>query len=186
MLKKEEEHFQEVKTAKFEKISTLIHSNSEIGSLYVARKIAELISDKTAKGEYTLLGLATGSFLDFTKGVSDKVLGTVDSTEIQNYKGLIRQEEEKSACRYCGLKEENAYFFNFPFYETGTIRKNPSGEEDVWIVYQMKQCFLAMIHADVGNELKIEIITRYLHIINLVSLHMRSLRLLYNGNPNAK
>lgn len=97
-------------------------------------------------------------FLDFTKNViesdgsnaqlstvidgvkesiDNKISGMVDAPEVQNFKGLIRQGEARSACRYCGLKEKNVHFLNLPFYETGTIRKKPSGEEDVQIIYDL-------------------------------------------------
>ncbi len=97
-------------------------------------------------------------FLDFTREVIDndaaneqlsdairkvkenikkKKPGQVDSLEIQNFKGLIRKGEAKAACRYCNVKEENIHFLNLPFYETGTVRKKPIGEEDVEIIYQM-------------------------------------------------
>jgi glucosamine-6-phosphate deaminase len=61
-----------------------------------------------------------------TKGKNDK-----DTTEIRAIKGLIRRCEAKATCRYVGLTDDKAHFQNLPFYETGTIEKNPMGEEDV-------------------------------------------------------
>ena len=55
----------------------------------------------------------------------------VDSPEIRAIKGLIRRCEAAATCRYVGLKEGQWHFQNLPFYETGTIHKNPMGEADV-------------------------------------------------------
>ena len=61
MLEKEENGFHKLETKKFEKIRTSIYNRSDGASLHVGRQIAELIRDKAAKGEYVVLGLATGS-----------------------------------------------------------------------------------------------------------------------------
>ena len=54
-----------------------------------------------------------------------------DTPEIREIKGLIRRCEAKATCKYVGLKDEQIHFMNLPFYETGTIEKNPMGPEDV-------------------------------------------------------
>lgn len=46
---------------KFEKVNTLMHSNSENASLYVAQEIASLIRERQKQGKMAVLGLATGS-----------------------------------------------------------------------------------------------------------------------------
>ncbi|MDH5474815.1 MAG: glucosamine-6-phosphate deaminase [Cyclobacteriaceae bacterium] len=71
------------------------------------------------------------------ENILNKKPGEVDPPEIQNYKGLIRKGEAKSACRSCGVKDDNMHFLNLPFYETGTVRKKPIGEEDVQIIYDL-------------------------------------------------
>ena len=63
-----------------------------------------------------------------TKKTSEK-----DTPEIRAIKGLIRRCEAKATCKYVGLKDEQIHFQNLPFYETGTIEKNPMGEADVEI-----------------------------------------------------
>ncbi|MBS1627150.1 MAG: glucosamine-6-phosphate deaminase [Bacteroidetes bacterium] len=68
--------------------------------------------------------------------LSTKKLNEVDTAEIRNIKGLIRRCEAKATCRYVGLKDDNAHFLNLPFYETGTIQKNPMGEEDIKITME--------------------------------------------------
>ena len=42
-----------------------------------------------------------------------------------------------AACRYCGVKEENAHFQNLPFYETGTVKKKPHSYADVQLTYDL-------------------------------------------------
>lgn len=71
--------------------------------------------------------------------LSSKKPGQVDSTEIQNFKALIRKGEALAACRYCGVPEANAHFLNLPFYQTGTVKKNPHSEADVKITYNLLQ-----------------------------------------------
>ena len=69
--------------------------------------------------------------------LKNKKPGEVDSDEILNYKGLIRQGEALAACRYCGVEEKNAHFLHLPFYETGKVKKNPFSERDVDLVYEL-------------------------------------------------
>lgn len=61
-----------------------------------------------------------------TKKASEK-----DSPEIRSIKGLIRRCEARATCKYVGIPVSNIHFMNLPFYETGTIEKNPMGKEDV-------------------------------------------------------
>jgi glucosamine-6-phosphate deaminase len=63
----------------------------------------------------------------------------VDTPEIRAVKGLIRRCEAKATCRYVGVGDERAHFMNLPFYETGTIEKNPMGEEDIKITIDLLQ-----------------------------------------------
>ncbi len=60
-----------------------------------------------------------------------------DTPEIRSIKGLIRVCEAKATCRYVGIPDENSHFQNLPFYETGTIEKNPMGEEDVKLTIEL-------------------------------------------------
>jgi glucosamine-6-phosphate deaminase len=65
------------------------------------------------------------SFLS-TKKTTEK-----DIPDIRAIKGLIRRGEAKATCKFVGLPENHVHFLNLPFYETGTIEKNPKGPEDV-------------------------------------------------------
>ena len=60
--------------------------------------------------------------------------GQVDLPHIATAKTAIRQGEARSACRYLGIPENRVHFLNMPFYETGTIKKNPIGPEDITII----------------------------------------------------
>jgi glucosamine-6-phosphate deaminase len=57
--------------------------------------------------------------------------GQIDSVEVRRIKALIRRGEARAAGRACGIPVENLHFLDLPFYETGTVRKLPPGEEDV-------------------------------------------------------
>ncbi|HVZ56125.1 MAG TPA: glucosamine-6-phosphate deaminase, partial [Chitinophagaceae bacterium] len=74
---------------------------------------------------------------DAQKFLAQKKKNQVDTPEIRAIKGLIRRCEAKATCRYVGIKDENIHFLNLPFYETGTIEKNPMGEADVQITMDL-------------------------------------------------
>lgn len=76
-------------------------------------------------------------FNDVRTYLATKKKNQVDTPFIRSIKGLIRQCEAKATCRYVGIPEKNIHFLNLPFYETGTIEKNPMGEEDVQITMKL-------------------------------------------------
>jgi glucosamine-6-phosphate deaminase len=76
----------------------------------------------------------TGRVQDF---IRDKEPGEVDSAEIQTIKGLIRRAEARAGAKYSGVKSENIHFLDMPFYETGKVKKQPLGEEDIRIVMDL-------------------------------------------------
>ena len=63
--------------------------------------------------------------------------GQVDSAEVQQIKGLIRRGEARAAGRDCGVPYDRLHFMDLPFYETGTVRKKPLGEEDVRLTIEL-------------------------------------------------
>jgi glucosamine-6-phosphate deaminase len=69
--------------------------------------------------------------------LDNKKASQVDTPQIRAIKGLIRRCEAAATCRYVGLKEGQWHFQNLPFYETGTIQKNPMGEEDVLLTMEL-------------------------------------------------
>ena len=60
-----------------------------------------------------------------------------DTAQIRSIKALIRRGEAKATCRYVGIPEKNIHFQNLPFYETGTIEKNPMSEDDIRITIEL-------------------------------------------------
>ena len=69
--------------------------------------------------------------------LSRKKSSEKDSEDIRSIKGLIRRCEARATCKYVGLTDEQIHFMNLPFYETGTIEKNPMGEADVQITIDL-------------------------------------------------
>ncbi|MBP7557383.1 MAG: glucosamine-6-phosphate deaminase, partial [Chitinophagaceae bacterium] len=77
-------------------------------------------------------------FAQTKKFIADKKNAhQMDSVTIRNIKGLIRRCEARATCNYVGIKPANIHFQNLPFYETGTIEKNPLGEEDVRLTMEL-------------------------------------------------
>ena len=73
--------------------------------------------------------------------LADKQPGDVDLPEIQALKRLIREAEAVSAIETLGLPRAAARFLRLPFYQTGMVRKNPIGPEDVAIVRALLEEF---------------------------------------------
>ena len=51
--------------------------------------------------------------------MSEKGKDGLETADTLFFKGRIRREEARSACRYVGLPPENVHFLDLPFYETG-------------------------------------------------------------------
>jgi glucosamine-6-phosphate deaminase len=71
------------------------------------------------------------------KFLAKKQSGDVDNSEVQAIKRTIREAEAVSAIETFGMRRDQARFLNLPFYETGKVRKDPIGPEDVHIVYDL-------------------------------------------------
>jgi glucosamine-6-phosphate deaminase len=69
--------------------------------------------------------------------LKNKKASEVDIAEVRYIKGLIRKGEARSTSFYVGIPEEQIHFMELPFYETGTIEKNPIGEADVQITMDL-------------------------------------------------
>jgi len=63
--------------------------------------------------------------------LNSKKENQIDSIAVRTLKSLIRRRESYAATRYIGLKDENTHFLDLPFYETGQVKKNPIGTEDL-------------------------------------------------------
>ena len=92
---------------------------------------SEAISEGNTSKELKELHQTVRNFL------KNKKPGEVDIPQIQYFKGLIRKGEALAACRFCGVKEENAHFQNLPFYETGTVKKKPFTAADIKLTYEL-------------------------------------------------
>ena len=69
--------------------------------------------------------------------LKNKQPGQVDSPEVQNIKGMIRQGEARAAARLCGVPGDRLHFMNMPFYETGRVKKKPLGEDDIQMIVDL-------------------------------------------------
>ncbi|MGB1169167.1 MAG: glucosamine-6-phosphate deaminase [Flavobacteriaceae bacterium] len=81
------------------------------------------------------INIETKKVSDIIKFIKNKKRNErIDSLEVRNLKGIIRKRESLAATRYLGLSDENVYFLNLPFYETGTIKKGNLKDEDINII----------------------------------------------------
>ena len=67
--------------------------------------------------------------------------GDVDVPAVQDIKRIIRETEAVSGLEVVGLTRDNARFLDLPFYQTGKVRKDPIGPEDVTIVRDLLEEF---------------------------------------------
>ena len=65
--------------------------------------------------------------------LGEKHPGQVDSAEVLQIKRRIREAEAVSGIETFGMRREQACFLNLPFYQTGKVRKDPIGPQDVEI-----------------------------------------------------
>jgi glucosamine-6-phosphate deaminase len=89
------------------------------------------------------LGLETRDletvYKDMRTFIQQKQPNEIDTLEIRNVKAFIRKTEAIAGARYAGLSDDHIHFMALPFYETGKIKKNSVGEEDVLITMQLLQ-----------------------------------------------
>ncbi len=81
--------------------------------------------------------LGDGRIEDFTgrmgQFLDNKHPGQVDIPEVQQIKQRIREAEAVSGIETFGMRKDQACFLKLPFYQTGKVRKDPIGPEDVRI-----------------------------------------------------
>lgn len=68
------------------------------------------------------------------ESLAGKIPGEVDIPAVQKLKKAIRESEAVSAIETLGLQRSQARFLNLPFYQTGSVKKDPISEGDVDIV----------------------------------------------------
>ncbi len=71
------------------------------------------------------------------KSLKEKKPGETDTEDVLLMKTLIRRGEARAACRFIGVKPENVFFLDMPFYETGAIVKKPLGETDIKLIVNL-------------------------------------------------
>jgi glucosamine-6-phosphate deaminase len=69
--------------------------------------------------------------------LDSKKVGDIDAFPVQVMKRAIREAEAVSGIETFGMKREQARFLNLPFYQTGKVRKDPIGPDDVRIVLEL-------------------------------------------------
>ncbi|RTE52741.1 glucosamine-6-phosphate deaminase [Arenibacter aquaticus] len=72
-----------------------------------------------------------------TEFIKNKKASEIDIEEVRKVKGLIRRSEARATSYYVGLPDEQIHFNDLPFYETGTIEKNPPSDADIKITMDL-------------------------------------------------
>jgi glucosamine-6-phosphate deaminase len=82
--------------------------------------------------DFDLNDSASGALIEEVEEFLDsKKVGEIDAFAVQVMKRAIREAEAVSGIETFGMKREQARFLNLPFYQTGKVRKDPIGPEDV-------------------------------------------------------
>ena len=69
---------------------------------------------------------------EMTALIREKQIGFPEPKELSAVKGAIRRSEARAAVRTFGLDPDtHSHFLDLPFYETGTVKKNPLTEADI-------------------------------------------------------
>jgi glucosamine-6-phosphate deaminase len=76
-------------------------------------------------------------FKKAVKFLENKKNSEIDIPEVRYIKGIIRKGEARATAYYVGLPDSQIHFMELPFYETGTIEKNPLGEEDINLTMEL-------------------------------------------------
>ena len=57
----------------------------------------------------------------------------INHSRVREIAGTIREKESLAATRFIGIPDNQVHFLNLPFYETGTVSKNPISRNDIEI-----------------------------------------------------
>ena len=76
-------------------------------------------------------------FAQIKEDILSKQEGKAEASNLLKYKAALRRAEARAADRYLGVPEERVHFLNLPFYETGTVKKNPLSQTDVDIIVKL-------------------------------------------------
>jgi glucosamine-6-phosphate deaminase len=88
--------------------------------------------------DFDLNDSAAGALIDEVEEfLKSKKVGEIDAFPVQVMKRAIREAEAVSGIETFGMKASQARFLNLPFYQTGKVRKDPIGPEDVRKVLEL-------------------------------------------------
>ena len=88
--------------------------------------------------DFDLNDSASGALIkEVEEFLGSKKVGEIDAFPVQVMKRAIREAEAVSGIETFGMKREQARFLNLPFYQTGKVRKDPIGPDDVRIVLEL-------------------------------------------------
>lgn len=71
------------------------------------------------------------------EALATKQPGDVDIPEVQDLKREIREAEAVSGVEALGIARDACRFLNLPFYQTGEVKKNPTGPADIAIILEL-------------------------------------------------
>jgi glucosamine-6-phosphate deaminase len=88
--------------------------------------------------DFDLNDTTAGALIDEVEDfLKSKKVGEIDAFPVQVMKRAIREAEAVSGIETFGMKASQARFLNLPFYQTGKVRKDPIGPEDVRRVLEL-------------------------------------------------
>lgn len=114
----------------------LIDQGHDVHVVYQTSGNIAVTDDEALKFAEVAKAFKANQDTSFDKAIEflkSKKQGDIDIPEVRSIKGLIRRMESLGATRYFGLSDKKVHFLDLPFYETGKIKKNPLGKEDVKI-----------------------------------------------------
>ncbi|HEY1115207.1 MAG TPA: glucosamine-6-phosphate deaminase [Chitinophagaceae bacterium] len=98
-----------------------------------AFRFIEFVQDYNRRFDITSPAADT-IYADALSFLQKKKSGEPDSEALRAVKGLIRKGEARNTCRFVGVPMERVHFLDLPFYETGSVEKNPIGPEDIGLI----------------------------------------------------
>jgi len=114
-------------------IERLVEQNHDVHVVYQTSGNIAVTNEEALKFAEIALSLNPKSenITTIITSLLNKTDNDVDSLNIRELKGKIRQSEARAALRFLGVEENNIHFLQLPFYETGTIKKSKLSELDV-------------------------------------------------------
>ena len=83
-----------------------------------------------------------GRVEDLAHELDNKTPFDEDSSDLRQFKGLIRKAEARGSCQVLGLALPQVHFLDLPFYEEGRYRQFTTGEKDVAVIRELCQRIL--------------------------------------------